>query len=182
MNTLIIHPKDESTDVLKYIYSSENNYTVINGQISKIDLYKLIQSHFRTIFIGHGTSRGLSNINMFKYKGEYIIDYKFKNVLERSNQNIYLWCYADRFVKNNALKGIFTGMFISDLQEAKRYNIANVKKIDIDASNIFFSQTLANCINKNNKMIYNKLILEYALFAKDNKIAKFNVQNIFIKH
>ena len=123
MNTLIIHPKDESTDVLKYIYSSENNYTVINGQISKIDLYKLIQSHFRTIFIGHGTSRGLSNINMFKYKGEYIIDYKFKNVLERSNQNIYLWCYADRFVKNNALKGIFTGMFISDLQEAKRYNI-----------------------------------------------------------
>ena len=68
MNTLIIHPKDESTDVLKYIYSSENNYTVINGQISKIDLYKLIQSHIRTIFIGHGTSRGLSNINMFKYK------------------------------------------------------------------------------------------------------------------
>ena len=54
MNTLIIHPKDASTDVLKYIYSSENNYTVINGQISKIDLYKLIQySKYLRILTAH---------------------------------------------------------------------------------------------------------------------------------
>ena len=71
-------------------------------------------------------------------------------------------------------------MFISDLQEAKQYNLKNVKKKDIEASNVFFCQTLASCINKNNKMIYSKLISEYTLFAKDNKIAKFNAQNIYI--
>ena len=180
MNTLIVHPKDKSTDDFKYIYSNENHYKVINGQVHKSELYELIQSHLRTIFIGHGTSRGLSNLDLFNYKGEYIIDHHCKNVLKRSNQNIYLWCYANRFIKNNHLKGIFTGMFISDLQEAKQYNIENVKKKDIDASNVFFSQTLASCINKNNKMIYSKLISEYTLFAKDNKIAKFNLQNIYI--
>ena len=111
---------------------------------------------------------------------KYIIDHHCKNVLKRSNQNIYLWCYANRFIKNNNLKGIFTGMFISDLQEAKQYNIENVKKKDIDASNVFFSQTLGSYINKNNKIIYSKLISEYTLFAKDNKVAKFNVQNLFI--
>ena len=180
MNTLIVHPKDKSTDVFKCIYSNESHYKVINGQIYKSELCELIQSHFRTIFIGHGTSRGLSNLDLFKYKGEYIIDHHCKNVLKRSNQNIYLWCYANRFIKNNDLKGIFTGMFISDLQEAKQYNIENVKKKDIDASNVFFSQTLGSYINKNNKIIYSKLISEYTLFAKDNKVAKFNVQNLFI--
>lgn len=180
MNTLIVHPKDKSTDVFKCIYSNENHYKVINGQVYKSELCELIQSHFRTIFIGHGTSRGLSNLDLFKYKGEYIIDHHCKNVLKSSNQNIYLWCYANRFIKNNDLKGIFTGMFISDLQEAKQYNIENVKKKDIDASNVFFSQTLGSYINKNNKIIYSKLISEYTLFAKDNKVAKFNVQNIFI--
>lgn len=180
MNTLIVHPKDKSTDVFKCIYSNENHYKVINGQVYKSELCELIQSHFRTIFIGHGTSRGLSNLDLFKYKGEYIIDHHCKNVLKSSNQNIYLWCYANRFIKNNDLNGIFTGMFISDLQEAKQYNIENVKKKDIDASNVFFSQTLGSYINKNNKIIYSKLISEYTLFAKDNKVAKFNVQNIFI--
>jgi hypothetical protein len=180
MNTLIVHPKDKSTNVFKSIYSNENDYKVINGQIFKTELCELIQSHFRTIFIGHGTSRGLSNLNMFKYKGEYIIDHHCKNVLNKSNQNIYLWCYANRFIKNNQLKGVFTGMFISDLQEAKQYNIENVKKKDIDASNVFFSQTLASYINKNNKVIFRKIISDYSLFAKDNKVAKFNVQNIFI--
>jgi hypothetical protein len=180
MNTLIVHPKDKSTDVFKCIYSNENHYKVINGQVYKSELCELIQSHLRTIFIGHGTNRGLSNLDLFKYKGEYIIDHHCKNVLKRSNQNIYLWCYANRFIKNNDLKGIFTGMFISDLQEAKQYNIENVKKKDIDASNVFFSQTLGNYINKNNKIIYSKLISEYTLFAKGNKIAKFNVQNLFI--
>ena len=180
MKTLIVHPKDKSTDDFKYIYSNENHYKVINGQLYKSELYELIQLHLRTIFIGHGTSRGLSNLNKFKDKGEYIINHKFKNVLKGSSQNIYLWCYSNRFVKNNDLKGIFTGMFISDLQEAKQYNLKNVKKKDIEASNVFFCQTLASCINKNNKMIYSKLISEYTLFAKDNKIAKFNAQNIYI--
>ena len=83
MNTLIVHPKDKSTDVFKCIYSNENHYKVINGQVYKSELCELIQSHLRTIFIGHGTSRGLSNLDLFKYKGEYIIDHHCKNVLKR---------------------------------------------------------------------------------------------------
>ena len=102
-------------------------------------------------------------------------------LLNKNQENIYLWCDSDKFIQNNNLCGLNFGMFISDLEESKKYGIKNCKKIDIEKSNIYFSKILANCILKSNSDIYHILKNKYLTFSKKNKIAAFNVQRIFYK-
>ena len=181
MKILIVHPRDKTTDFLKHIYCNLKNVTIIDGNVSKSEIKDLIKCHNRIIFLGHGTTRGLSSLNKFDYKGEYIIDHTFKQLLNKNQENIYLWCDSDKFIQNNNLCGLNFGMFISDLEESKKYGIKNCKKIDIEKSNIYFSKILANCILKSNADIYLILKNKYLTFSKKNKIAAFNVQRIFYK-
>jgi len=181
MKILIVHPRDKTTDFLKHIYCNLKNVTIIDGNVSKSEIKDLIKCHNRIIFLGHGTTRGLSSLNKFDYKGEYIIDHTFKQLLNKNRENIYLWCDSDKFIQNNNLCGLNFGMFISDLEESKKYGIKNCKKIDIEKSNIYFSKILANCILKSNSDIYHILKNKYLTFSKKNKIAAFNVQRIFYK-
>lgn len=55
MKTLIIHPEDPTTSFLSQIYALLTNKTIITGGITKPELWKLIESHDRTLLLGHGT-------------------------------------------------------------------------------------------------------------------------------
>ena len=181
MKNLVIHTKDNTTDFLKPIYKNLNNVTFIDGDISKSEIKNLVNCHNRTIFLGHGTSRGLSSLNKYNYKGEYIIDYTFKKYLINNHDNIYLWCDADKFVKNNELSGLHIGMFISDIEESKKYGIDDVKEFEIVQSNFYFSKILSECIQKSTSDIYKILIQKYSKYSKKNRIAAFNVERIYYK-
>jgi len=63
MKTLIIHPKDKTTDFLKHIYCNLKNVTIIDGNVSKSEIKDLIKCHNKNIFLGQGNSRGLSSLN-----------------------------------------------------------------------------------------------------------------------
>ena len=89
MKILIVHPRDKTTDFLKHIYCNLKNVTIIDGNVSKPEIKDLIKCHNRIIFLGHGTTRGLSSLNKFDYKGEYIIDHTFKQLLNKNRENIY---------------------------------------------------------------------------------------------
>lgn len=56
MKTLVIHPKDSSTDFLCPIYKDFKNKEVIRGGISKKDLLPIVHEHERIIMLGHGGS------------------------------------------------------------------------------------------------------------------------------
>lgn len=58
MKTLVIHPKDITTDFLSDIYS-DKDWTVININVSKSFLKKQIKEHDRIVMLGHGTGEGL---------------------------------------------------------------------------------------------------------------------------
>ena len=118
MRYLIIHPKDPSTDFLKPIYATISNKTVINSGISKDKLRNHVKKHDRIIMLGHGTPIGLLSVGQFPDNGSYVIDYSYSDLLSAKKGNIFIWCYADQFVKRNGLNGFFSGMFISEFGES----------------------------------------------------------------
>lgn len=67
MRTLVIHPKDKTTDFLKPIYHGRD-FTVITGGCTKDDVAKAIDEHDHIIMMGHGTPQGLLAMGQFNGK------------------------------------------------------------------------------------------------------------------
>lgn len=63
--TLVIHPKDKSTDFLKPIYHGRNDVTVITGGCTKEDVARAIDAHDHIVMMGHGTPQGLLAMGQF---------------------------------------------------------------------------------------------------------------------
>ncbi|VDM07214.1 unnamed protein product [Wuchereria bancrofti] len=113
---------DRSTDFLRLIYSKLNNALVITGGEEKDNVRKLIESHDRIIMLGHGIGHG-------------------------TKDNIYIWCNADKFVQKYYLKGLYTGMFISEPDEADYFNISYLNN-DIENSNNLFAEIVEEAMNE----------------------------------
>lgn len=180
MITLIIHPKDSTTDFLKGIYSKLNNKTVINGGIPKLDLRKLIITHDRIFMLGHGSPWGLLSMDQFPFSGTYIIDDSFVDELKEKTRNLYIWCHADQFVRRHELSGLNCGMFISEFVEAFIYGFEDIDWATIERSNEIFVHIVSKYINEPMEVLYKKLIYEYGLLARTNPIAKFNLERLHL--
>lgn len=150
MSTLIIHPKDPSTDFLKPIYAPIKNKSIITDGVIKIELRKLIEieNHERIIMLGHGSPYGLLSVGQFPNAGSYIIDETNVTLLSQKKDNIFIWCNADQFVERNGLNGFFSGMFISELEEVFYYDFWDFEKNTIGESNENFSKTVSRYINE----------------------------------
>jgi len=180
MQTLIIHPKDNSTDFLCPIYNGIKNKCVIRGGITKKELLKMVRLHQRIMIMGHGSPHGLFAVNQFSGEGHmtYIVDHNFATALKKKD-NIFIWCHANKFVEKHQLKGFYSGMFISELPEAIMYNFDVEEKI-INESNNKFSEFLSEHANKSGAIIYQNIIKLYGELAIINPIAKFNFERIFV--
>ena len=115
MKTLVIHPKDPTTDFLKPIYQALPDTTVVEGGVFKDEIIDLILQHDRVIMLGHGTPSGLLAVGRFPGDPPpwNIIDHTMVPYL-RQTENIFIWCNADQFVKHHKLNGLYSGMFISE--------------------------------------------------------------------
>lgn len=166
MKTLVIHPKDPTTDFLSEIYNG-TDWTVINYYMNETQLKKIISKYDRIIMMGHGFGHGLIG-----YKGT-VINNSFADLL-REKECVYIWCHANKFVEKNNLKGFNTGMIVSEIQEAYIYSIPATAD-EIDESNKLFSETIK-------KNIFKKTMLEEVKFEyvnDDNPVIFFNKKNIF---
>src|SRR5690606_14597319 len=92
----------------------DKNYTIITTNTSKSFLKEQIQSHDRIVMLGHGNENGLFGFDRF------VIDSNFVYLL-REKICVCIWCNADVFVKKYRLKGFYTGMIISEYDEALLY-------------------------------------------------------------
>ena len=178
MSTLIIHPKDPSTDFLKPIYAPIKDKSGIWGGIRKTHLMKLIEDHERIIMLGHGSPRGLLSMGQFYMAGNYIIDWSMVELLSQKTQNIFIWCHADQFVQGYGLQGLFSGMFISEVSEAFYCGLKNCTQKVIDESNSLFADIVSRNINKPIDELWQSIVREYTILAKTNPIAKFNLDRL----
>ena len=180
MSTLIVHPKDSSTNFLKPIYAPIQDKTIINGGISKSELRKLIKNHDRVIMLGHGTPIGLLSVGQFPNAGSYIIDYSYTDLLSSKKENIFIWCFADLFVKRNGLNGFYSGMFLSELSEAFSWGYYISDRNLIKESNDNFASIVSKHIHRPLNVLFENVIQEYGVLAHSNQIAKFNKERLHL--
>lgn len=168
MKTLVIHPKDSTTDFLSVIYK-ETDWTIVSENFSKSKLKKLIRDHDRIIMMGHGTEYGLIG-----YGYNYVIDSKWVYIL-REKMCAYIWCNANVFVDKYELKGFYTGMIISEIEEAYMYSVNFRDSAEITYSNELFADSLKNAINSDNIL----LEMRHNYTAETNPIIEFNKHNLY---
>ncbi len=180
MKTLVIHPEDPTTTFLSQIYARIRNKTVIYGEIPKLELGKLIESHDRIFLLGHGSPYGLLSKGKFPDSGFYVIDDSMALLLKSKTNNFFIWCFAEQFVKRNNLSGLNCGMFISEIREAYSYGFEDVESDIIEKSNELFAFIVSKYINEPMGILYEKLIYEYGLLAKINPIAEYNHKRLFL--
>jgi hypothetical protein len=180
MSTLIIHPKDQSTDFLKPIYATIQDKTVITGGVTKYELRELIKVHDRIIMLGHGTPIGLLSVGQFPDNGSYVIDYSYTDLLSAKKENIFIWCYADLFVKRNGLNAFYSGLFLSEFGEALSSGFYIADRNLITESNENFASIVSRNIHQPLDMLFENVIQEYAIMAKTNPIAEFNLERLYL--
>jgi hypothetical protein len=178
MQTLVIHPQDETTDFLCPIYEGIKDKKVIRGGISKKELLKAVTSNNRIMMLGHGSPSGLFAVGQFEEEKfmSYIIDQSFVPAL-KNKDNIFIWCHANQFVEQHKLTGFYSGMFISEVSEAILYDY-NVSQQTIDQSNNLFSQTVSKYIYEHSKTIHKNVSTEYGALANLNPIVKYNNEKL----
>ena len=128
--TLVIHPKDASTDFLNVIYQGTDS-TVITHDIPDESLRKLISTHDRIIMLGHGFPGGLFGHNKIIINATHV-------ELLRTKKLVGIWCFANRFFEPHGLLGIYTDMIISEPQEAEVFGVQYTDGF-IDRSNKQFA-------------------------------------------
>lgn len=168
MKTLVIHPKDPTTDFLSDIYS-DKDWTIITSPKSKSELKRTIKEHDRIVMLGHGTENGLYDL----LNKRLVIDSSWVQFL-REKQCVCIWCNANIFVEKYKLKGFYTGMIVSDLDEAYYFSL-NTNWDMIIESNILFASSIKDAIDSDDML--NIVKSKYDIIGND--IIDYNKYNLF---
>lgn len=176
--TLIIHPQDKSTDFLKLIYKHIPYKTIITGGVSQEDLEKEIREHDRIFMMGHGCPSGLFAIGRFPKSNGFVISPKHVPLL-KGKECVFIWCNADEFVKRYDLKGFYSGMFISEVGEARYCGFPETKQMEVSTSNYGFANILGEHSNKSIENMYKETRKGYGLLIENSPVAKYNYDRLF---
>lgn len=191
MKTLVIHPDDPSTDFLTPIYDNVFQATVVTGGVSKEELKQMIIDHDRVMMMGHGSPHGLFSVGMFtdtnvvypqRFNYAYAIDYTMVEILNQKSNNVFIWCNADQFVNRHNLKGLYSGMFISEVSEAVYCGLPGTEQDQVDTSNHYFAQILGEAINDPIDQTYNYVLDNYGLLTEDNPVALYNYNRLYLRN
>jgi hypothetical protein len=142
----VIHANDPTTKVLSQLYEQREDIT---ARITEMSTNGVVQRAIRVdnviMMLGHGNEYGLfSKPEKNGYYKRFMITDKHVQFL-RSKTCIGIWCHANLFAERYGLHGLFSGMIISELQEAIDYNI-EVTKDMIDKEMEKFTIRLNDCI------------------------------------
>lgn len=173
MSTLVIHPKDPSTDFLAVIYEDIADKTIISRPCSTYRLCFLMGQHDRIMMMGHGTPYGLLGW------GGFAVHPGFVELLKEKQNSVYIWCHANKFVEKYKLKGFATGMIISEVAEANYYSFDSTQA-EITESNQRFAASVKKYINSPEPQLMSEGVKKtYSYRPLGNPIIEFNAENIF---
>lgn len=179
--TLVIHPKDVSTDFLARIYKDKDWTSIRSWPQDPASLKRFINCYDRIIMMGHGTPSGLLNVGSF-YGDEpnqfYVIDNYFADLLQ-TKETVSIWCHSDQFARQYKLPGFHTGMIISEVSEAQ-YVLGKTPlnaEETLDNMNLF-ADVVSKHIDNPNLLEMQKLIREE--YNRDDPVSVFNRKNIIM--
>lgn len=142
----VIHAADPTTQVLSLLYQQrEDVRMLITERNTSSDVQRAIRADNAIMMLGHGNEYGLFS------KPEKNGDYRRFLITDRHVQFlrdktcIGIWCYAKKFAEKYKLHGLFSGMIISELQEAIDLGVPATKD-EINKEMEKFTIRLNDCI------------------------------------
>lgn len=173
----VIHANDPTTQILTILYQQrEDVRMLITERNTSSDVPRAIRADDVIMMLGHGNEYGL--FSKPDKKGDYrrfLITDRHVQFL-RDKTCIGIWCYANKFAEKYRLHGLFSGMIISELQEAIDLRIPATKE-EIDREMEKFTIRLSNCMNTYG-------LKQTPLRMKDlddvqSALTKFNYSNLY---
>ena len=144
----VIHANEPTTKVLPYLYEQREDVSPhVTETSTNGDIIRAIRGEDSIMMLGHGNQFGLfskPNKNG-EYKRFLITDRHVQFLREKTC--IGIWCHANKFAERYGLHGLFSGMIISEQQEAIDYDI-NATKEEIDMEMEKFTRRLNDCIDR----------------------------------
>ena len=186
MKTLVIHPKDRSTDFLQPIYAGLDEITLVTGGLNQQELIQAIQTHDQVMMMGHGSPSGLFSVGRFPIQNKYsghAVGSDLVEALSQKDNNIFIWCNADQFVERHGLKGFYSGMFVSEVGEAFYCGVKTFDQVSVTESNDTFARLLGEClqITRDPEAIHSQILEQYGVLAGTNLIAEYNHNRLYLK-
>ena len=143
---LIIHANDPTTAFLSTMYADR---TDINGRIDEHstngEIIHALRKNDRIMMLGHGSDDALFALPDKHGRFRPLIYNRHVEFL-RGKECIGIWCHADEFATRYHLDGLFSGMIISELSEAKDCEIETTAE-ELERENKKFAERLRDCIN-----------------------------------
>jgi len=119
----------------------------IDEKSSNSNVQKSIRADDTIMMLGHGNPYGLFSVpDKNGHYCRHIVDGRYVQFL-RNKTCIGIWCYANEFAEKYGLHGLFSGMIISDVQEAEEYQIVATKE-EIDREMELFTKRLNFCLER----------------------------------
>ena len=149
---LVIHPKDKTTAMLSALYDGLEAQVVTNCRSTKEigHLLHHVSTQERIMLLGHGSDKGLF-FREDDSKNEFdkiIVGHPHAYHLRKHGGNIVaVWCNADQFARAEGLHGLFTGMIVSELNEALLYQVETTQE-ELDRENVKLARRLRTLLNE----------------------------------
>ena len=142
----VIHANDPTTQFLSLLYDTRENLSCyVTESSTNSDVIRAIRASDTIIMLGHGNEYGLFSkpSKNGKYERFMITDRHVQFL--RDKTCIGIWCYANQFAERYGLHGLFSGMIISELQEATELGITATEE-EIYKERERFALHLKDCI------------------------------------
>ena len=174
---IVVHANDPTTKFLSKLYETREDVTVrITEKSTNGAVRRALKTDDTIMMLGHGNRYGLfSTPNRKGVFLRLLIDDSHTQFL-RGKTCIGIWCHADEFAYKYKLHGLFSGMIISELQEAIEYNITATKE-EIDAEMEKFAFRLKYCIENFALEEVPQRMLE--MDDVKSELTRFNYRNLF---
>lgn len=142
---LVIHPTDRTTEMLSILYEGLEA-KLIESDCSNKEMGHLLRHTSpseRIMLLGHGSDKGLFYRDD-DTKDEFdkiIVGHPHAFHLRNHGSNIIgIWCHAVEFAKKEGLHGLFSGMIISEMSEAKEHGVTTDRESMDRTNRIMFTQ------------------------------------------
>ncbi len=178
----VVHPKDITTTFLSLLYDGTDS-KVVDQSWSKREIEHLLHhtpSSERIMLLGHGSENGLFSRKDDRV-GEFdriIVGHSQAYHLRRHGANIIgIWCHADKFARKEGLHGLFSGMIISDKEEAEEYGIITLQR-NIEVANEEMFSKLRGLLDEGVPLREIPEIMK-TLNDKPSWLTNFNYENFY---
>ena len=163
---LVTHPKDETTDFLRTLYEGMEGVELHTGEESR--------NRLAFMLLGHGNPDGL-----YRREGDEYRCYVGQSMghFLRRHPVIGIWCHSLLFARKNGLHGLFSGMIISEMDEASEYQLLTTAE-EIEAENERFASTLRLLLETGIRMELIPLFMEDAA-GGGSDLREFNYKSLF---